>query len=101
MEILHEDPTQPFREALRRLEEKEKIAPLSEEERKEYEYNLKAYRDWYSVIKTAQVKARKEGHADIVRTMAANGCSPDAVARLTNLPLAEVEALLQTPPSQN
>ena len=44
--------------------EEAEIAKFNRQERLEYEDSLKAYRDWYSVMKTAQIKSRAAGLAE-------------------------------------
>ena len=68
----------------------------------EYEDSLKAYRDWYSIMKTAKDKSRAEGlaegRAEGIRTTAANmkkkGLDNDFIAEMTGLPIEEIERLL-------
>ena len=75
------------------------------EERTEYEDSLKAFRDWYSVLSTAEHKGfalgMEEGMAKgeknkalvIARKMLSDGMSAEAVARYTNLSVEEIKEL--------
>ena len=97
------------------------IAKFNPEERTEYEDSLKAFRDWYSVLSTAEHKGfalgMEEGMAKgraagieegmakgleegskhrafaIAREMLSDGMSAEAVARYTNLPVEEIREL--------
>ncbi len=50
-----------LRKKLQRLFEAAEIAKFNKQERMEYEDTLKAYRDWFSVMKTAEIKGGSEG----------------------------------------
>ena len=75
------------------------------EELMEYEDSLKALRDWYSVLSTAENKGfaqgkeegRKEGEKNkalaIARQMLADGMPAESVARYTNLTVEEIRQL--------
>ncbi len=81
------------------------IAKFNPEERTEYEDSLKAFRDWYSVLSTAEHKGfalgMEEGMAKgeknkalvIARKMLSDGMSAEAVARYTNLSVEEIREL--------
>ena len=89
-----------------RFFEQAEIAKFNRKERLEYEDSLKAYRDWYSIMKTAKDKSRAEGlaegraegRAEGIRTTAANmkkkGLNNDFIAEMTGLPIEEIERLL-------
>ena len=78
------------------------IAKFNPEELMEYEDSLKALRDWYSVLSTAENKGfaqgkeegRKEGEKNkalaIARQMLADGMPAESVARYTNLTVEEI-----------
>lgn len=88
-----------------RFFEQAEIAKFNRKERLEYEDSLKAYRDWYSIMKTAKDKSRAEGlvedraegRAEGIRTTAANmkkkGLDNDFIAEMTGLPIEEIEQL--------
>lgn len=75
----------------------------------EYEDSLKAFRDWYSVLSTAEhkgfalgmeegmAKGMEEGEKNkalaIAKEMLSDGMSVDSVARYTNLPVEDIEQL--------
>ena len=71
----------------------------------EYEDSLKAFRDWYSVLSTAEHKGfalgMEEGMAKggknkalaIAKEMLSDGMSVDSVARYTNLSVEDIEQL--------
>jgi len=81
------------------------IAKFNPEERTEYEDSLKAFRDWYSVLSTAEHKGfalgMEEGMAKgeknkalaIAKEMLSDGMSVDSVARYTNLSVEDIEQL--------
>lgn len=88
-----------------RFFEQAEIAKFNRKERLEYEDSLKAYRDWYSIMKTAKDKSRAEGlaegraegRAEGIRTTAANmkkkGLDNNFIAEMTGLPVEEIERL--------
>ena len=88
-----------------RFFEQAEIAKFNRKERLEYEDSLKAYRDWYSIMKTAKDKSRAEGlaegraegRAEGIRTTAANmkkkGLDNNFIAEMTGLPIEEIERL--------
>lgn len=85
------------------------IAKFNPEERTEYEDSLKAFRDWYSVLSTAEhkgfalgmeegmAKGMEEGEKNkalaIAKEMLSDGMSVDSVARYTNLSVEDIEQL--------
>ena len=84
-----------------RFFEQAEIAKFNRKERLEYEGSLKAYRDWYSIMKTAKEKSRAEGLAEgrvaekleNARGMKVNGISADIIHRITGLSIEEIEQL--------
>ena len=74
---------------------------LSQEERRQYEADLKIYRDNYAVMKTAMDTSRAEGMAegeakgrtDIARGMKQKGLDTDLITELTGLSESEIERL--------
>ena len=84
-----------------RLFEAAEIARFSRPDLVAYEDSLKAYRDWYSVMKTAEDKGHAKGLAEgraeerlsIARMMKSQGISPEDIALFTKLSLDEINAL--------
>ena len=90
-----------------RLFKAAEIAGFSKRELYEYEDSLKVFRDWYSVVKTAEkkghVKGYKEGEKkgfkegekkkqqEIARNLKTMGLSPDAIIKATGLSSGEIE----------
>lgn len=79
------------------------IAKFNPQEKAEYEESLKALRDWYSVLSTAEHKGFALGMAQgeknkalaIAKEMLSDGMSPDNVARYTNLSLEDIKQLIE------
>ena len=81
------------------------IAKFNPEELMEYEDSLKALRDWYSVLSTAENKGFAQGKEEgrkvgeknkalaIARQMLADGMPAESVARYTNLTVEEIRQL--------
>ena len=71
------------------------------EERKDYQESVKDYWDYYSTMKTAHkkglVEGRAEGRAEGILSVASNlkrsGMSLDEIAKMTGLPVQEIENL--------
>jgi len=92
-----------------RLFEAAEIAKFNKQERQEYEDTLKAYRDWFSVMKTAEskgeAKGRAEGRAEgisigedkkaieIARNLKQCGVDMDTIIKSTGLSAEEIENL--------
>ncbi|WP_204245595.1 PD-(D/E)XK nuclease family transposase, partial [Mediterranea sp. An20] len=96
-----------------RLFEAAEIARFSRPDLVAYEDSLKAYRDWYSVMKTAEDKGHAKGLAEgraeglekglekgreeermsIARMMKSQGISPEDIALFTKLSVDEINAL--------
>ncbi len=92
-----------------RLFEAAAIAKFSKKEVYEYEDSLKNYRDWFSVMETAELRGEKrgvekgraegraegllEGAKNIARAMKSNGMSVEEIARMTGLTNEDVESL--------
>ena len=84
-----------------RLFEAAEIARFNRKELVEYEDSLKAFRDWYSVMKTTLNKGREEGRAEgrieekiaIARQMKANSLPAEVIAQCTGLSLEEINEL--------
>ena len=97
-----------------RLFKAAEIANFDRKELIEYEDSLKNYRDWYSVVSTAEQKGRKEGiqegiekgiqegekkkQYEIARNLKSLGIAPDIIAKTTEMTLKEI-AELNTSPS--
>lgn len=85
-----------------RLFKAAEIANFDRKELIEYEDSLKNYRDWYSVVSTAEQKGRKEGEKkkqyEIARNLKSLGIAPDIIAKTTKMTLKEI-AELNTSPS--
>ena len=92
-----------------RFFEQAEIAKFNRKERMEYEDSLKAYRDWYSIMKTAKQKSRAEGLAEglaegeakgiakgkqeIALNMKNEGIDDALIAKMTGLPIDEINKL--------
>ena len=80
-----------------RLFEAAEIARFNRRELVEYEDSLKAFRDWYSVMKTTLNKGRAEGRAEekaaITRQMKANNLPTEVIAKYTGLSPEEISKL--------
>ena len=85
------------------------IAKFNPQERYEYEDSLKAFRDWFSVIETAELKGVAKGEAKgikigeergaqkeklaIALNLKSIGISPDKIAQATGLSLEDIAKL--------
>ena len=94
---LMERPISPQERVFNRLFEAAEIARFNRRELVEYEDSLKAFRDWYSVIKTTLNKGRAEGRAEekaaIARQMKANNLPTEVIAKYTGLSPEEISKL--------
>lgn len=61
---LLERPKELYEAVFERFFEQAEILKFNRQERQAYEYSLKNYRDWYSIMKTAKNKSRAEGRAE-------------------------------------
>ena len=83
------------------LFEAAEIAKFDRIERYEYQESLKAYRDWFSVMETAEIrgmekgmeKGRREGALSTARNLKAMNIPLDTIARATGLTSEEIENL--------
>lgn len=95
------------------LFEAAEITRFNPQERKDYEYSLKVFRDMYSVVSTAKEKGREEGHAEglaeglekglaegraeekleIARNLKRVGVSTEIIQKATGLSPEEIETL--------
>ena len=84
-----------------RLFKAAEIAGFSKRELYEYEDSLKVFRDWYSVVKTAEKKGHVKGYEEgekkkqqeIARNLKTMGLSPDAIIKATGLSSREIEEI--------
>lgn len=115
---LMERPVALQERVFERLFKAAEIANFDRKELIEYEDSLKNYRDWYSVVSTAEQKGRKEGiqegiekgiqkgiqegekkkQYEIARNLKSFGIAPDIIAKTTEMTLKEI-AELNTSPS--
>lgn len=115
---LMERPVALQERVFERLFKAAEIANFDRKELIEYEDSLKNYRDWYSVVSTAEQKGRKEGiqegiekgiqkgiqegekkkQYEIARNLKSLGIAPDIIAKTTEMTLKEI-AELNTSPS--
>ena len=99
---LMERPVALQERVFERLFKAAEIANFDRKELIEYEDSLKNYRDWYSVVSTAEQKGRKEGEKkiqyEIARNLKSFGIAPDIIAKTTEMTLKEI-AELNTSPS--
>ena len=80
-----------------RLFEIAEIAKYTPEERQDYEESLRNFRDWYSVIRTAEEKGHREGRdersIEIARNMKSKNYPLEDIMSLTGLTTEEINAL--------
>lgn len=80
-----------------RLFEIAEIAKYTPEERQDYEESLRNFRDWYSVIRTAEKKGHREGRdersIEIARNMKSKNYPLEDIMSLTGLTTEEINAL--------
>ena len=69
------------------------IARYTPEERREYEVSLKGYWDYFSTMKTAELKGEKKKAKEIACRMKERGVSPEEIAEMTDLSIEEVKML--------
>lgn len=94
LEDMTDLPYAPMNEAFTRLEELARVENLSEDERREYEYSLKRYRD----SRNQMLYVRREGMARgqdlayrrICSRMYKQGMSVDRIAALLDMPEDDV-----------
>ena len=103
---LMERPVALQERVFERLFKAAEIANFDRKELIEYEDSLKNYRDWYSVVSTAEQKGIQKGiqegekkkQYEIARNLKSFGIAPDIIAKTTEMTLKEV-AELNTSPS--
>ena len=69
------------------------IAKFNPQERYEYEDSLKAFRDWYSVIETAELRGATKSIKEVALKMKKRGHSIEEIADLTGLSPEEISQL--------
>lgn len=69
------------------------VAKMSKENRQRYEAELKAYRDAYSELSTAENKGRRERSFEIAASMKQEGVAMEIISRTTGLSFEEIEKL--------
>ncbi len=86
----------------RRIEEVSRVENLNAAERRQYERELKAYRDYNNQMLTAREEGLDEGRAEgraeahklIVSNMKSQGLDNDEIARLVNMPLHVINEIV-------
>ncbi len=90
-----------LRKKLQRLSAAAEISEFNKQERMEYEDTLKAYRDWFSVMKTAEIKGEAKGRAEgraeekyeIARNLKNCGVDTATIISATGLSAEEIAGL--------
>ena len=102
---LLERPRALYEKVFQRLFEAAEIAKFDRRERYEYEESLKAYRDWFSVMETAELRGEERGHAkglkegakqearNIAIKMRQMGLSVEDIQKATGLSEEEIREL--------
>lgn len=94
---LDERPAELKEAIFNRLFELAEIAKYTPQERQDYEESLKNFRDWYSVLTTAEKKGRAEGRnqrsLEIATTLKSMGLSTDSIIQATGITEAEINEL--------
>ena len=75
------------------LFEAAEIAKFDRKERYEYEESLKNYRDWLSVMQTAELRGEKRANLVTARNLKQMGLSVTDIAKATGLTPEEIEKL--------
>ena len=86
---------------MQRLFEAAEIAKFNKQERLEYEDTLKAYRDWFSVMETAEKKGEAKGRAEgeylktieLARGFKKAGTPIEVIIQVTGLSTEEIAGL--------
>lgn len=76
-----------------RLFKAAEIANFNKKELVEYEDSLKNYRDWYSVMSTAEQKGEKKKQQEIARNLKSLGIAQDVIIKSTGLTPEEIKDL--------
>lgn len=90
---LMERPAALQERVFERLFRAAEIAGFNKQELIEYEDSLKAFRDWFSVISTAEMKGRIEEKTEIARNMKADNIPLSTIIKYTGLTAREIEEL--------
>lgn len=94
---LNERPTELKEAIFNRLFEIAEIAKYTPQERQDYEESLKNFRDWFSVLSTAEKKGRAEGRdersVEIARSMKTDGIPLSVIEKHTGLTADEINSL--------
>lgn len=102
---LFERPAALQEKIFHRLFEAAEIAKFNRTERFEYAESLKAFRDWFSVMETAEQKGREQGMEEgfrrgmeegivrMARSMKQKGIEPSTISRVTGLSIKDIENL--------
>lgn len=94
---LMERPAALQERVFERLFRAAEIARFDRKELIEYEDSLKVFRDWYSVISTAEMKGVEKGRTEekleIARNMKANNIPLPTIINCTGLTAGEIEAM--------
>ena len=101
LSVLLERPEELYEKVFERFFEQAEIAKFNYKELQDYEYSLKNFRDWYSIMETAKYKSHEEGlaegRAEGILTMACNmkkeGLDKTLIAKMTGLSMKEIERL--------
>lgn len=75
------------------LFEAAEIAKFDRKERYEYEESLKNYRDWFSVMQTAELRGEQRANLATARNLKQMGLSVTDIAKATGLSPEEIEKL--------
>lgn len=102
---LFERPKELYEAVFERFFEQAEIAKFNYKERQLYEGSLKNFRDWYSIMETAKNKSRAEGLAEGMEQgiekglrstalkMKDEGFDAEMIAKITGLPIVDIEKL--------
>ena len=91
--FLMERPRALQEKVFQHLFEAAEIAKFDRKERYEYEESLKNYRDWFSVMQTAELRGEKRANLVTARNLKQMGLSATDIAQATGLSLEEIEKL--------
>ena len=93
MEILQRMPFLAQSAVFKRLSEIADVASLTKEERRQYDEDLKHYRDTIAVMHGQRLEGRAEERTSIARNLKAMGLSETDIAKATGLTTEEIAAL--------
>ena len=95
METLKEIPWQAEKEAFEAIAQIGSYETMTEEDRNRYDKALRNYRDSVAVYEAAKEEGIQEEKARMALTMMLEGVSVDLIARITQLPEAEIRRLCE------